>query len=117
MPRRSRWLSLGLLLLLVVLAVLALRPSALLLEWNGDVLSASVNRATPSSDADERCKHELGGGWYCAVDDSNGDPSAGYIVKYPDFWGCWSARLAVSRNVESDLPATLDGCITLLDHS
>lgn len=114
--RALKWYFGTVLVGLVLAALFAYRPS-LVLGVNGEVLSAALNGSSLTSASP--CEPQSDGVWRCVVkmsEDGSSDVSSHPYRVVVDGWGCWEADRLRGAATGSRTPATLSGCITVLDH-
>lgn len=102
----------GLALLIVLSLAFAFRPTPLS-GFGADDLAQSVSGGGPFEPVGD-CR-QAEDGWKCEVYDSDLSGTVVYDVEDPDLWGCWTAERAAGERAPG-LPATMNGCITLLSH-
>lgn len=100
-----------LVVVLIVAAVFVLRPSPFI-GVTGDAMAASLEDGLPAA-VTASCAEAGEDGWSCdATGPGSGDRS--YVVTVNGF-GCWTAS-PEGGAPRVGTPATITGCITLMDH-
>ena len=100
-----------LIVLLIVAGIFLLRPTPFI-GVTSDAMAASLKGAAPiaSVECDEAAENE----WTCDTTAAGPGQDRSYDVTINGF-GCWTATPAAG-SPEVGTPATLSGCITILDH-
>jgi hypothetical protein len=97
---------------LLLAAVLFLRPTPFL-GVTADAMASSLQGKVPAAST-VSCDEDGEDAWTCESTGSGGGATSTYDITVNGF-GCWTAQPA-GEVAQIGTPATLTGCITLLDH-